>query len=280
MQNVYCPLCKEIDSVLAFNVDGYQLRMCNVCDLNFIHPYLQKEEQRNPLSLDKQLEGEQRSVQGYFKHIATYYNGVNSYLDIGCGCGELLKKAIEFSISVRNGVEEDKERADFAANYASCEVFSNGVFGFTGNKTFDLISLINVFSHIPDLDSFFRNLHQMLNEKGKVIIKTGLFKKGFIKNNLFDWQVPEHVHFIGDTTMHYIADHYGFNCVENMNIPLAEELITKDFLLSPGLSSFRNTLKKIIYYTPGACFVLRKIYTRYTKSKLYANIVILEKNNV
>jgi 2-polyprenyl-3-methyl-5-hydroxy-6-metoxy-1,4-benzoquinol methylase len=281
MQNSHCPLCKENQSTLAFISNGFELRMCEVCDLNFIHPYLQKEEDRNPLSPEKQLAGEQLSVNSYFKYIAPYFVGIKSHLDIGCGCGGLLKTVENFDqITVRNGVEGDIERAKFAANYANCEVFDHDVFAADDSISYDIITLINVFSHIPNLDDFFEKVKLMLNENGKVIIKTGLFKRGFRKNNLFDWQIPEHVHFIGDRTMEYISEKYKFKMVESIDIPLADELISKDFLLSPGLSSVRNLVKKIIYFTPGLSFLLRKIYTRYTKGKLYAKIIILEKGDV
>jgi len=280
MQNNHCPLCKENQSALAFVSNGFELRMCEVCDLNFIHPYLQKEEDRNPLSPDKQLAGEQLSVNSYFKYIAPYFIEAKSYLDIGCGCGGLLKTVANFNpIIGRYGCEGDSERAKFAADYANCEIFDHSIFNADNSKSFDIITLINVFSHIPNLDDFFKKSRIMLNENGKMIIKTGLFKKGFKKNNLFDWQIPEHVHFIGNRTMEYIAEKYRFKLVESVDIPLADELISKDFLLSPGLSTFRNLLKKIVYFTPGLSFLLKKIYTKYTKGKLYSRIVVLEKGD-
>lgn len=276
-QDIICPLCKERNNKLSFPIGQYQLRACEVCDLNFIHPYIQKEEERNPLHINKQLEGEKRSVNFYFHYISQYYKNINSYLDIGCGAGELLRKSQDFDIKIRNGVEEDENRAKHAREYAKCEIFDVDVLKKRGDASYDLISMINVFSHVPDLDALFQNLKSLLNENGKVIIKTGLFKKGFRKNNFFNLQIPEHVHFIGDRTLTYICEKYQFKCIEDIRIPLSDELIDKGFLLSPGLSSFRYTLKKIVYYTPGLSFVLRKLYTRYTKNKLFSNIVVLEK---
>lgn len=276
-RDIICPLCEERNNKLSFHIGQYQLRACETCDLNFIHPYIQKEENRNPLHIDKQLAGEKRSVDFYFGYISKYYEGINSYLDIGCGAGELLKKAQNFDIKIRNGLEEDESRAKHATEYAQCEVFSVDVLRQTDHAGYDLISMINVFSHVSNLDTLFVNLKNLLNENGRLIIKTGLFKKGFRKNNFFNLQIPEHVHFIGDRTIAYICEKYQLKYIEDIRVPLADEFIEKGFLLSPGLSSFRFALKKIVYYTPALSFILRKLYTRYTKNKLFTNIVILGK---
>lgn len=277
MGEIYCPLCKEKNKSFVFSIDGYELRACDVCDLNFIHPYIQKDKDRNPLSVQNQLVSEQKSVKGYFLYISDYFKTAKSYLDIGCGCGGLLKKAQEFNIPIRNGVEEDKNRATYAKIYADCEIFDKGIFGMDQIRTYDLISLVNVFSHISDLDSFFSKMVLMLNENGKIIIKTGLFKKGFRKYNLFDWQIPEHLHFIGEKTMAYIAEKYNFTCIESINIPLANELITKSYLTSPGRSKLKNVLKAILCYMPGFISMFRRLYTIYTKDKNYTSIIVLQK---
>lgn len=276
-QEANCPLCNSKQLIFNFKEEGRDLYSCKHCDLHFIHPYTQNEIDRNPLSAEKQYISEKLAVDFYLPYIKKNIRNKRSLLDIGCGCGEFLNRCKEVNITKIVGLENDPDRAIFAEKHTKCRIINKDFLKFKSSERYDVITLINVISHIPDLNSFFVKVYDILEEKGKLIIKTGLMLNGFKRNNGYDWQIPEHIHFFGNTTPEYIASKFNLKLAEKIMIPLSEDLISKEYLLSPGRSSVVNFLKKLLLTIPFGPKLVQKLYNRYTKNRLFTTILVFEK---
>ena len=91
----------------------------------------------------------------------------------------------------RAGVELNRQRAAQARRVAHCEVFDLPIEDFPTTRRFDVITLINVFSHIPGIDRLFEKLRLLLNDNGKIILRTGEMRKDVRKSAIFDWEIPD-----------------------------------------------------------------------------------------
>lgn len=274
---VKCPLCYSQNALFNFFENKHSLYSCKECDLHFINPYIQNEINRNPLSSERQYVSEKLAVRYYLPFIKKYFIAQDSHLDIGCGCGELLNKTKALGIKNIVGIENDLDRASFARKNTGSLIIDNEFNLFNQPEKYSVITLINVLSHLTDLNLFFNKIKNLLEPNGKLIIKTGLMINGFKQINGFDWQIPEHIHFIGEKTPQYVADKFGFNIVEKIIIPLSNELISKEYLLSPGRNENKNFLKKLVNYIPLSIPILRVLYNFYTKNKMFTVILVLEK---
>ena len=96
-----------------------------------------------------------------------------SILDVGCGCGHLLERLAVHPDLYRVGIELNRERAALARRVAGCEVSDVAIEDFPETRRFDVITLINVFSHIPGIDKLFVKLRALLTDNGKIVLKTG-----------------------------------------------------------------------------------------------------------
>ncbi len=272
-----CPLCGSQNASFNFLENKHSLYSCQECNLHFIDPYIQNEINRNPLSSERQYISEKLAVKYYFPNIKKYFINQDSHLDIGCGCGELLKKSKELGTKLVVGLENDLDRASFARKNTNCLIIEKEFDFFNEQENYSVITLINVISHLTDLNLFFNKTRRLLEPKGKLIIKTGLIFDGFKQKNGFDWQIPEHVHFFGNKTPEYSARKFGFNIIEQIKIPISNELISKEYLLSPGRNAIKNLVKKTINYIPLSIPILRRIYNFYTGNKMFTLILVLEK---
>lgn len=87
-------------------------------------------------------------------------------------------------------------------------------------ERFDVISLINVFSHIPDFRDFGAQLKARLNPGGWLFLETGnggdLERRADYPDRLY---LPDHLVFIGVEQMRRLLDEMGFDLVTSRALP-------------------------------------------------------------
>ena len=119
-----------------------------------------------------------RKVVGYSRILSDIYgqggavNGGWRWLDIGCGHGEFvlaLQQYFGSSIQVR-GVEPNihKQRSarSRGLDVTYFDLDSHG-------ETYDRVSLLNVFSHLPDPPEILRQWTKLLAPNGELLLETG-----------------------------------------------------------------------------------------------------------
>jgi hypothetical protein len=135
--------------------------------------------------------------------------------------------------------------------------------------------MMNVLSHIYSFDRLFTSISSLLSEGGKLILKVGEFRKDVRKTDIFDWGVPDHLHFLGLNTLDFICRKYDFTIYKHQRIPLSSDIFTRSRFKTAGRSFLRNTIKLALAYTPFALSILRKLYDMKHGRELYSSFVVL-----
>ncbi len=289
MSDIKCPLCKSDTAEKLFAVNGYDMLVCDSCELLYILPYPATEEERfeavaNNSHLDITVIGPEK----YHEARKVYYQelwplvepglaGAGSLLDIGCGTGHLLNMARQYGIENCQGLELNKARAAFARDNSGCEITESPVELFSSDEEFDVITMVDVLSHIYDYDKLFAAVKGLLNEGGRFVVKTGQYTREVKKNSVFDWEVPDHLHFMGMKTPEVIAEQYGMKIVSKESVSYADELYTRKRFLTKGRSWKRNVVKALLAYTPFAIGYLKKKYVEQYGDNCYSVVMVLEK---
>jgi len=287
MQTPVCPLCNMLNNEERFSERGYKVFVCNVCGLFFINPYPSKNEnvrdrvgEYNYDNLEipdsqKQRHNEVEYYKRYFPLIGQECENADSVLDVGCGTGYLLERLSIYPNLFRAGIELNTARAEIAKKVSGCEIHQIPIEEFPNDKKFDVIIMINVFSHIPHFDSLYQSIRLLLKENGKIILKTGELHNDVRKRDIFDWGIPDHVHFLGLNTIDFICRKYKFKICKHVRIPLSEELFLPSTWKLRGRSAFRNRIKGIVAYTPFALPFIAKLYDITHEKRIYSSFIVL-----
>jgi SAM-dependent methyltransferase/ribosomal protein S27AE len=285
-----CPLCGSSQARAHFAQRGYSLMACGVCELFFIDPYPRDTERQHEvvathayegfqlLDAVKHYEYERNFYREYFELIQQECLQARSILDVGCGCGYLLERLAVRADLYRVGVELNRQRAEQARRVAHCEVFDIPIEDFPATRRFDVITLINVFSHIPGIDRLFEKLRSLLNDNGKIILRTGEMRKDVRKSAIFDWEIPDHLQFLGLNTLEFLAQKHGFEIQTRRRTPLSKQLFAPETWRMKGRSGFRNRIKSMARI-PFALPLLEQFYELIHRSSVFSSFIVLRVAN-
>jgi len=96
-----------------------------------------------------------------------------SWLDIGCGTGEILKSAQDRGLHVI-GVETNKMQRDFARDHFNIDVLDEFItpqnIGKVGT-TFDVISLFSVLEHVLNPDALIKEISAIQNQHSTLVVE-------------------------------------------------------------------------------------------------------------
>jgi len=282
-----CPLCGSHENKALFTQRHHTLMHCAECDLTFIHPYPKDAKHHHAVVSDyqyddlevvrcgTQYDNEKLFYDRYFDFIRRECAGASSVLDVGCGCGHLLERLAEYPHLTRAGIELNRERARFARNKARCDVFETPIEEFDGTRRFDVVTLINVFSHVPDIGKLFEKLRCVVSERGKIILKTGEVKADVRRSAIFDWEFPDHLQFLGWRTMEYISAKYQFRIEKHLRAPLSMERFACSTWSMKGRSGIRNMLKRGVGRLPFALPLMESWYDAVHKGSISSSLIVL-----
>lgn len=264
LENVACPYCRRYETKPWANENGYTAVKCINCGFVFVNP------RPLPESIDKavqlgihQTETRVLNIVGRFKkskikifkkRLLELYPDSSlrgkkvRCLDIGSGFGELLLalKEITDKRSIIQGIEPCKAKLEKARKL-----------GLNVNENLDdidlkynFISLINVFSHLPDPISFIYDIKQKLTSNGEIFLVTG--NGGDIPPDKYpgSYYLPDHLVFAGEKHIIGIFKCVGFEVIkinrykeflpENMLIGLTKHIVKRVI----GLPSKYSLLSK------------------------------------
>jgi SAM-dependent methyltransferase len=281
-----CPLCGSSTTVHAFTDNGCNLRICDTCELFFVDPYPVGEHQHERVSrgefdeieiLDcaRRYEGERLYYERHFDSIVEECRGARSLLDVGCGTGHLLELFATRPDLRRMGIELNTQAARFARYVADCEILEVPFEQFRSNERFDVITLINVFSHIPSFDALFNSLRAALAPGGKVILRTSEMCRDVSRWNQLHWGVPDDLHFLGLRTLDFLCARYGFVVARHAQTPFEKELFRRSRWQQRGRSRVTNIIKTLCLHTPFATAALEKVYTAALGQRLFVSLIVL-----
>jgi len=227
------------------------------------------------LDCERRYAGEKLYYQRHFELIEEEIRGAQSFLDVGCGTGHLLEKLSDRCSLRRVGIELNHEVAQFARPKARCEILEVPFEEFTTSERFDVITLINVFSHIPSFDGLFAALNKAIAPGGKVILRTSEMSPRVSRWNQVHWGIPDDLHFLGLDTLSFLCRRYGFEVRRHIRLAYEDELFSRSRWLQMGRSRGLNLIKKLAVRTPGALRALRAAYRAALGKRLFVSLIVL-----
>jgi SAM-dependent methyltransferase len=271
-----CDCCGSDEWDELFVENGIHLGQCPRCDLLSVADVPERGRRmteleaghyagaRKVLAAGKQLAAE-RILEEQFQtyvDLGRKYVPAGSWLDVGCGGGLLLSLAKQAGYS-GEGIELTADRRAVAAEVTGMTIHGEPVedIGFA-DDSFDVISLINVFSHLTSPAATLAELHRILKPDGVLVLATGEMTAGVQKSHMFNWNLGDHLYFLGDRTMAEYGRRVGFDIAHHDRAWLPDQLYTRDWLRLKGRSPVRNAMKTAVLRTPGAFPAFRAVMLR------------------
>lgn len=210
-----------------------------------------------------------REVRDYRRTLGVLFDDVwnrgrpLSWLDVGAGYGEVLEAvtALAPAGSHVEGLEPMRSKADAARQS-----------GFTITEDYlrpehpkvDIISVVDVFSHIPSFSAFLADVRSVLRPGGELFVETGnLADLGRRDEFPGELGLPDHLVFAGEKQLLGYLDRAGFQTVRIERrqvdgvVNLAKNVV-KTLLGRPGAvrlpytSKYRQLLVRARLPMPGA----------------------------
>lgn len=248
-REMHCYNCLSREAVFYAAENGFSLVKCQDCGLIYMQNTPSYLEMNEAHKQGKHKGLKERNVTGVFQErkIPRYINVLNdlygtldgnisSWLDVGCGHGEFIIALDRFSkhtISI-SGTEPNIYKQESARlrgmNVSYFELA-------THDRRYDAISLLNVYSHLPDPPVFLMTIKNLLNRKGEVIIETGDTAELNAEDHYRPFYLPNHVSFASEKIVTSILRRLGFRILEIKKYPYPN--------LKVPHFSFKQTLKEL-----------------------------------
>lgn len=286
-----CDCCGSQRWEPLFEENGIRLGKCPDCDLHSIEDIPEPEARMTEmeaghyagslkvLDAQRQIVAEQVLTDQFqtFVDLASRHKDGGHWLDIGCGAGLLIALAQQAGFTAE-GIELNGDRRVAAAHQTGALIHGVPVetVGFP-DDSFDVISLINVFSHLTAPGTTLRELRRILKPGGVLVMATGEMLDGVAKNHMHNWNLGDHLYFLGDRTMERYATQIGFDVLERERKWLPDEMYSRNWLRSKGRSAKNNAVKNVIRFTPGGLALLRAVMLRrQADSQAHASVFAMQ----
>jgi len=157
------------------------------------------------------------------------------WLDVGAGYGEIVEALVSIAPagSCIEGIEPMKPKA-LKAQARGLNVSQRYLADV--KEKYEFISLINVFSHLPDFRLFLKDIRKVLVSDGEFFLETGnIGDLADSKEVPSELDLPDHLVFAGEEHIKGFLKDAGFSIIEIRKI-------RKDGFLNFG----KNIIKKIL----------------------------------
>ena len=172
-----------------------------------------------------------------------------SWLDVGAGYGEVVEAVTQLA-PAGSRVEGVEPMAPKAANARARGLpVDEGYLRPTHPKV-DFVSLVDVFSHLPDFGAFLNDVVAVLEPNGEMFIETGNLAD-LSERNEFPGELglPDHLVFAGERHMRGFLERAGFEIVRVEGIRIDDV---------PNL--IKNIVKKALRRPAQICFPYQSGY--------------------
>lgn len=183
-----CPLCRADRHQPWGKENGFACVRCDACGILYVNPRpvsdhidravqlgVHAEEQAGLNVIGTRAAWKVRTFQRVLHRMFPEFREGGApirWLDVGAGFGEFVEAVASVAPrgSVCEGIEPMIPKTE-AAQKRGLPI--RAVYMQDINETFDFVSLIDVFSHIPDFHAFLEDTKKLLKPGGEIFIKTG-----------------------------------------------------------------------------------------------------------
>jgi len=224
-ETVSCYLCHSDESKPWATESGFQMVKCRKCGLVYLNPRpdLNEIDEAARIGLHRFGQGALNAIGAYSsKKVQDYQCKIEAalapdkiagksirWLDIGAGFGELVKAVKDLAApdSVIEGIEPCEPKV-VKAMAKGLPVTTTPLSQVEGPYTH--VSLINVYSHLPNPVEFLGDLDRIMNPGSHLIMVTG--NGGEIERREFPGSLylPDHLSFAGESNIRSALSDAGF----------------------------------------------------------------------
>jgi len=229
LEYINCPLCGNDNHTFWATENGFNCVRCGHCGLLYVTPLPNASYIEESVKLGGHVfeDGKQlntktrrmRSKQRHFERIVKqlFPDLLNrtsvAWLDVGAGYGEFVQALLSVlsTSSVVEGLEPMTHKVEKARefNLPVRQGFLSDV-----TATYDVVSIIDVFSHIPDFPEFLSSIKSVLNSDGEILVKTGNAAEiGKRSNFPGALNLPDHLMFGGGKQLTQFFEDAGFTVI-------------------------------------------------------------------
>lgn len=152
-----------------------------------------------------------------------------NWLDVGCGHGEFMAAVQQFTSAWPGGVVTVEGTDPNVHKMKSAQERGLNVFSLNINshkQKYDVISLLNVWSHLTDPPNFLSSLKTLLNPKGLLILETGDVEDMEPMDHFGPFYLPDHLSFASERIVVGILERLDFNILRIKKYPVLRLDIT------------------------------------------------------
>lgn len=230
MQVVSCYYCDSSSTDPYAEENGYSLVECRGCGLLYIATRPNDDQISEAAKQGKHSGDRELDVTGTFRKSKVprykkvldelFVEGVpdGRWFDIGCGHGEFMHAVREWSVDQIEviGSEPNVHKAGAARGRGLDVSFVDPE---SHAERYDYISLLNVFSHLPDPPDFLSTVASLLSPGGQLILQTGDTMAGGSLQVVPPLSLPDHLSFASEEIVVGILERLGFATVKVVKYP-------------------------------------------------------------
>ncbi len=291
--DVACDCCGSSEWTFLFTQGAHHLGTCPSCRLLYVQP-MPKASQRmtemeaghfagteEVLRPDAQLESEkaQASTLRRYVDLTQKFAPTGRWLDIGCGAGVLMSIAQKVGYKTE-GIELTTGRRELARTVTGAQIHSEPIEDLgIADGSYNVVSLINVFSHLTMPSTTLREIARVLKPGGVVLLVTGVVGGSVKREHVWNWSLGDHLYFLGEGTLQRYAKQVGWAVAHEERTWAPRALMTREHLAVKGRSRARNAVKALLLGVPGAFPLARKAFLRYhANNVVYSSLFVLQGN--
>ena len=255
MVEVPCYSCGSTKHALYATENGCNLVKCAGCGLLYVNPRPSDDEidegvkmglHKGETTLDSTGHYLPLKETKYRKVLTDIYgtelqSRSRTWLDVGCGHGELLVALKELSGGkIGSKGTEPNQHKIVAACKRGLDVSFFNLASHEGH--YDTISMLNVYSHLTNPPDFFRLVKSKLKPGGEVLLETGDTANLPPAKHPRPFLLPDHLSFGSEEVISKILQDAGFKVVSVHKYPMVKLRFMKMYVL-------RKLVKSLLPHT-------------------------------
>ncbi len=233
VRTVPCYNCGEGRADYYARENGYTLVRCVTCGLLYVNPRPELEDMASATQVGVHVGEQELNTTGHFNPFRVRaYRGVlrdlygsdlfqqqRRWLDLGCGHGEFLMALGRYGrgkVSAR-GYEPNaqKMRGAYSRGLSVSDVYPKD-----GEASLDVVSALNVYSHLDDPSKEIARWARLLAPGGELVLRTGDTAHMPASSHPRPFHLPDHLSFASERIVTGILHGSGFEVVAVRKYPL------------------------------------------------------------